>query len=178
MINANAPRSSTIGAALAREYYEGRLHLATEILLPAVLNQQDRWAALRILNVCSEATRDRVALPEGIATWLADVLLKISEGDSIEEACGIPPRRRGAKKEGLARSNAERQFMMAFHYGVRHKFESIKALGVEKEIGELFQRSTHAVRKAWKEHKSEVLREIELEVKYFGAPWPVRNRKK
>ena len=170
--------STSIDAALARQYDEDRLHLATEILLPAVLNERDRWAALRVINICGEAVRDGVELPKRIAVWLADVLKSISEGDSIEEACGIPVRHRGAKKEGQARVDADRQFKMAYFFGVRHKYEKVKALAARKEIAILFDRKQDAVKAAWMRHRQEVLREIALDVECFGAPWPVRYRSK
>ena len=170
--------SLSTDAALARPYHEGRLHLATEIPLPAAQHQHDRWAALRVINMCGEAVRDGVAIPGSVASWLADVLIKVSEGDSIDKACGIPPRRRGAKKEGRAQADAGRRFMMAFHFGVRHKYERVKALSARKEIAEMFGRKDDAVKAAWRKHQKEVLRQIALEVEYFGAPWPVRYRNK
>jgi hypothetical protein len=163
--------------AFRRERLDDRLHLAKEVLLPAA-EDRDRWAALSVINTCADAVRDGCALPQSVAVWLAEILTRISEGDSIEEACGIPVRGRGAKKEGLARANASGQYMMAYHFGVRHEHEGVKALAAQKEIADLFHKSIETVRAAWKKHKLEVMREIALEVECFGAPWPTRYRAK
>jgi hypothetical protein len=167
-----------VDAALAKQYHEGRLRLASEVLLPAVLNAHERWAALRILAFCGEAVLDGVAIPTPIAEWFAGVLKKLGEGDSIEDACDVPPRNVGAKKERLAHANAARQFWMAYHYGVKREWEGMKELVAQREVGEMFHRGPDAVEAAWRKYRVTVKREISLEVQYFGAPRLILKRSK
>lgn len=166
---------SYVDANLARVLHGGRLRLATEILLPEA-RAGGRDAAMSLLKIYGDALVDGVALPGEVAKWVGNILRDLSEGYSFEEAAGVPGRSRGRKKERLARANASHRFLMAWHYGVLHKHERVKALAAVQEISLRFHRDSETVRAAWKEHKAEVQRLIALEVQNFGAPWPVRYR--
>jgi hypothetical protein len=85
-------------ALAAWEYHDLCVTYARKHLLPMAQNGH-RPAALELIDICSAAIGDGVALDAAVGTWLSKILSDIAGGATVEKAANIPKRARGIKKE-------------------------------------------------------------------------------
>lgn len=164
--------STEIDQRLADEYHAIRLRLATKHLLPAA-RDGDRRSALALVEQCSDAILDNARVSNELAKWLADGLLHIARGDTVEEAFWLPPRGRGKGKEGASSVALARQIRWAYRVAYITKVENRKQLYAFAKIAEDDGIDHETVRQAWKKYGKGAVSEIEFQRKVLGKVTPI-----
>ena len=156
-----------VDQASVDEYRCLRLKTAEKVLLP-LANCGERWAALRLIELCAETVRDNCRVSGKIGSWFAEGLLHIARGDTVEQGFSIPPRKKGEDKEGRAALDGERRFSLAYQAACLLLLDNEKQLYAFKKVGEANRVSDETVRKAWRDFRELAEREIRQQQEHLG----------
>lgn len=162
----NRPIVTEIDQRWADEYHRLSMKLCARHLLPNAL-AGERWASLLLIEHCSEAIRDNCRIPTDVATWLAEGMLHIARGDSIEEAFNIARRGKGKSKEGAAAVDRSRQYCMAYQAAcLLH--DNQKQAHAFSAVADKHGLSVDTVEAAWKKFRAGAERAIRLQLEQLG----------
>src|SRR5574343_9114 len=146
------------------EYHELRQKIAERILL-ASAREGDLDAIQSLLLISSEAIRDKCPLTNEVADFIAKALANASHGMNADDAFGIK-RKRGGKD---TRASKQRAYSMTDCVErLRHHYDLTLEDAIE-DVAPKFFASPHTVKLAWKKNHKEVQRNLDLELKIFGA---------
>lgn len=153
------------------EYHEHRQQIAEKLLLPSV-KTGDLASIQSLLQIASEAVRDKCPLTDGVADYISNALASIHQGVNADVAFGIK-KKRGGKDTRISRQRA--YFMTDCVERLRHHSGVTLEIAIE-EVARKFFASPDTVKLAWKKNHKEVRRTFDLEISGFGSVqdvcWP------
>jgi len=161
------PVQTDTDQALADEMHRLSFQLSRHIVWPKAL-AGERAATLQMIEKCSEAVRDGSPLTKDVADWLANALLHIARGDTVEEAFNIAPRPRGKGKEGHDLAERPHRYWIAYDAVCRLTLDDEKQVYVFQVLAEKYRKSESTIEGAWKQYRKRAAAEIQMQIEHTG----------